>query len=206
MKTKQSQNSGQQTQFKLDFNERSDNQPAWLSLAKINTDRLWRYPNREQLEQVLCADLNVSKDALLLTNGGDEGIDLLFKSSTINNTQLLIPEPCFSQYSHNAEVWNNACCFIQVDPVQPLAINQKQIIEQLGKDQWLIITRPNNPTGEFIGKDSLLAFIQAAQKEQAKVFIDFCHIFRCRIGAQNCGRRITGDHRHDQKHNERNAE
>jgi len=176
MTNKNTQNSAQQTQFKLDFNERSDNQPAWLSQAEIHTDNLWRYPNREQLEQVLCADLNLPNGALLLTNGGDEGIDLLFKSSTINNTQLLIPEPCFSQYSHNAEVWNNDCCFIQVDPAQPLAINQNQIIEQLDKDQWLIITRPNNPTGEFIGKDILLAFIQAAQKKQAKVFIDEAYI------------------------------
>ncbi len=162
--------------FKLDFNERSDNAPAWLSDAEINTDALWRYPNRAELEQTLSKDMDMPHDAILLTNGGDEGIDLLFKSSMINNTQLLIPKPCFSQYSHNAEIWNNDCCFIPGEPSQDLAINQNQIINKLRKDQWLVITRPNNPTGEFIPKKQLLTIIQTAQVKQARVFIDEAYI------------------------------
>ncbi len=162
--------------FKLDFNERSDNAPAWLSDAEINTDALWRYPNRAELEHRLSQDMNIPPDAVLLTNGGDEGIDLLFKFSTINNTQLRIPEPCFSQYSHNAKVWGNDCCFIAADPSELLSINQSALTENLQANQWLIITRPNNPTGEFIPKQRLLAFIQAAQDKQARVFIDEAYI------------------------------
>jgi histidinol-phosphate aminotransferase len=142
--------------FKLDFNERSDHTPAWLSEAVVHTDKLWRYPNRTQLEQALCKDMDIPGDALLLTNGGDEGIDLLFKSSTINKTQLLIPEPCFSQYSHNAEIWGNDCHFMAPVPSQPLAVNQTALAENLKINQWLIITRPNNPTGEFITKKTVI--------------------------------------------------
>lgn len=162
--------------FKLDFNERSDHTPAWLSEAVVRTDKLWRYPNRTQLEQALCKDMDIPGDALLLTNGGDEGIDLLFKSSTINKTQLLIPEPCFSQYSHNAEIWGNDCHFMAPDPSQPLAVNQTALAENLKINQWLIITRPNNPTGEFITKKQLLTLIQTAQVKQARVFIDEAYI------------------------------
>ncbi|MCW8869831.1 MAG: aminotransferase class I/II-fold pyridoxal phosphate-dependent enzyme [Proteobacteria bacterium] len=162
--------------FKLDFNERSDNPPAWLAQAEVNTDKLWRYPNRVQLEQSLSNDLGIPPDAILLTNGGDEGIDLLFKSSTINKTQLLIPEPCFSQYSHNAKIWQNDCRFIAVDPQQPLTINQARLIENLNANQWLVVTRPNNPTGEFIPQQALLTLIKAAQEKRARVFIDEAYI------------------------------
>lgn len=162
--------------FKLDFNERSDHTPAWLSQATVATDSLWCYPDRTQLEQTLCRDLGLQEGSLLLTNGGDEGIDLLFKSSTINNTPLLIPEPCFSQYSHNADIWRNDCRFIAVDPSRPLAINLSALSQNLQANQWLVITRPNNPTGEFINRQALLALLTAAREQQAKVFIDEAYI------------------------------
>jgi Histidinol-phosphate/aromatic aminotransferase and cobyric acid decarboxylase len=79
--------------FKLDFNERSDQTPAWLSQAKINTDNLWRYPNRAQLEHTLSTDLGIPNNALLLTNGGDEGIDLLFKTAPLTKSNYLSLNP-----------------------------------------------------------------------------------------------------------------
>ncbi|MCX7544228.1 aminotransferase class I/II-fold pyridoxal phosphate-dependent enzyme [Marinicella gelatinilytica] len=166
----------QQPRYKLDFNERSDHQPDWIAQAKVNTDNLWQYPNRQRLEQQLAQDLTLPNDAVLLTNGGDEGIDLLFKYSTINNKQLLIPEPCFSQYSHNAEIWQNDCRFISVDASKPLAINQGLLIQNIQANQWLVITRPNNPTGEIIYKSDLMTLIKAAEKTHAKVFIDEAYI------------------------------
>ncbi len=166
----------QQPRFKLDFNERSDHVPAWLTEATINTSDVWRYPDRSQLEETLCADMHIPKEALLLTNGGDEGIDLLFKYSTLTKTQLLIPEPCFSQYSHNADIWQNDCHFIPVDTNRPLAINQAKLSKNMNARQWLVITRPNNPTGEFMAQSDLMGLIKTAQKKQARVFIDEAYI------------------------------
>ncbi|KAA3647565.1 MAG: aminotransferase class I/II-fold pyridoxal phosphate-dependent enzyme [Proteobacteria bacterium] len=166
----------QQLRFKLDFNERSDHEPAWLTEAAINTSDVWRYPDRSQLEETLCADMHIPKEALLLTNGGDEGIDMLFKYSTISHIQLLIPQPCFSQYSHNAEIWQNDCHFISVDANQPLAINQAKLTKNMKARQWLVITRPNNPTGEFMAQSDLMGLIIKAQKKQTRVFIDEAYI------------------------------
>lgn len=164
------------TDYKLDFNERSDSLPAWLNNIHINTDTLWRYPDRRPLELQLEADMNLPADSILLTNGGDEGIDLLFKRSTIYKEGLCIPLPCFSQYSHNASVWQNDCQFIKANPAQPLAVDSKELAQAIKANQWLVITRPNNPTGEFISKQIVLDLIKTAQAQNAKVFIDEAYI------------------------------
>jgi len=164
------------TDYKLDFNERSDSLPAWLNKFHINTKTLWRYPDRKPLERQLEADMDLPTDSVLLTNGGDEGIDLLFKRSTIYKEGLYIPLPCFSQYSHNAAVWQNECQFISANSEQPLAIDVRSLTQALKANQWLVITRPNNPTGEFISKKTVLDLIKSAQNRNANVFIDEAYI------------------------------
>ena len=94
--------------YKLDFNERADSKPQWLSQFELKTDELWRYPDRGHLEQQMADDMGLQSGSVLLTNGGDESIELLYKKCKLENQSLLIPEPCFSQYTHNQSIWQKS--------------------------------------------------------------------------------------------------
>ncbi len=160
--------------LKLDFNERADSQPAWLKSFKLDVDQLWRYPDRAQLEQQMAADMGLNDGSVMLTNGGDESIELLYKNCKLNAQSLLVPEPCFSQYTHNQMVWQNDTTFT---PAQAdLSIDVKALKAELKANQWLILTRPNNPTGEYLDAAVLIDLIECAAAQEAWVFLDEAYV------------------------------
>ena len=65
---------------------------------------------------------------------------------------------------------------IIVEGLPNLAINIAAIKSNLKADQWLIITRPNNPTGECIDDEVLVDLIQAAKNKGANVFLDEAYV------------------------------
>lgn len=160
--------------LKLDFNERADSTPAWLSAFALNSDELWRYPDRTALEQQLATDLQLPPSAVLLTNGGDESIELLYKLCKLTDQSLLVPEPCFSQYTHNQKIWQNDTIFVPAN--EDLSIDTQAITAAMKPNQWVILTRPNNPTGEFLESGRLLELIKAASQVGAKVFLDEAYV------------------------------
>ncbi len=160
--------------LKLDFNERADSQPAWLKSFQLDVDHLWRYPNREQLEQQIALDLELAPGSVFLTNGGDESIELLYKNCKLNNQSLLVPEPCFSQYTYNQMVWQNDTTFTPAKA--DLSIDVDALKAELKMNQWLILTRPNNPTGEYLETEVLVDLIQSAAAKNAWVFLDEAYV------------------------------
>lgn len=160
--------------LKLDFNERADMLPAWLDDFKLQVKDLWQYPNRQALEAQMAQDLSLDTAQLLLSNGGDESIELLYKLSKLEGVSLLIPEPCFSQYTHNQSIWQNKVTFV---PAQAdLSIDVVKLKSHMTSEQCVILTRPNNPTGEFLADEVLRDLIEAAAAKGAWVFLDEAYI------------------------------
>lgn len=160
--------------LKLDFNERADKLPEWLGEFQLQVKDLWQYPNRQALEAKMAQDLTLDAGHLMLTNGGDESIELLYKLSKLDDMPLLIPEPCFSQYTHNQGVWQNEVTFV---PTQAdLSIDTAAVKAQIESGQCVILTRPNNPTGEFLADDVLRNLIETAAVKGAWVFLDEAYV------------------------------
>ncbi|TDR20378.1 aminotransferase class I/II-fold pyridoxal phosphate-dependent enzyme [Marinicella litoralis] len=162
------------TSLKLDFNERADSQPAWLKSFQLNVTDLWRYPDRTELENQMASDMGLTPGSVMLSNGGDESIELLYKHSKLNSYALLIPEPCFSQYTHNQRVWQNDTVFTPA--CDDLSIDTKTLKDNMSARQWVVLTRPNNPTGEYLAVDVLLDLIETAQQKGAWVFLDEAYV------------------------------
>lgn len=160
--------------LKLDFNERADSQPEWLRTFQLDVDALWRYPDRQALEQQITRDMGLAPGSVLLTNGGDESIELLYKNCKLKAESLLVPEPCFSQYTHNQQVWQNQTTFVPT--LADLSIDTKALKSQIQAGQWLILTRPNNPTGEYLAAEVLIDLIQTAKARGAWVFLDEAYV------------------------------
>lgn len=162
------------TALKLDFNERADSQPTWLKSFKLDVNQLWKYPNRAELEQQMADDIGLAVGSVMLTNGGDESIELLYKNCKLNDQSLLIPEPCFSQYTHNQMVWQNNTTFTPAN--EDLSIDVDALKAELKANQWLILTRPNNPTGEYLDEAVLVDLIECAAAKNACVFLDEAYV------------------------------
>jgi len=160
--------------LKLDFNERADSIPQWLQEFKVDTSQLWKYPNRKEVEALIAEKFNTNVENIFMSNGGDESIDLLFKLCKLNKQSILLPLPAFSQYTHQLRIWSIENTVIESR--NDLSIDIHAIGKRLQANQWLIITRPNNPTGECICESDLINLIEIAQSMTAYVFLDEAYI------------------------------
>lgn len=160
--------------LKLDFNERADSIPQWLKDFKINTTQLWQYPNKQKLQQALAHQYVTEGKNVFISNGGDEIIELLFKLCKLNQQSVLLPMPAFSQYTHQLDIWNIE--YIELQGRADLSIDIEAIKNNLKANQWLILTRPNNPTGECIAEKVLLDLIQCSKEVGSTVFLDEAYI------------------------------
>ncbi|WP_223669350.1 aminotransferase class I/II-fold pyridoxal phosphate-dependent enzyme [Kangiella shandongensis] len=165
--------------LKLDFNERSDSRPLWLEEEAISTECLWRYPDKSGLQTQVSNFYGLNQEQLLLTNGGDEAIELLFKYACLQKRQLILPLPAFSQYLVGKNNWSSS-----IDLIEPLAdmrIDLNTAVGCLSEGAILILTSPNNPTGELIPYDGLVEVCQQAKSKGAQVFLDEAYIeFACK--------------------------
>ncbi len=160
--------------LKLDFNERSDSVPKWLDGFNLDKQCLWQYPDRQKIEALIAEKYLTTMNNVLLSNGGDESIELLFKFCKLNNQSILLPTPAFSQYTHQLGIWKINCTV--VPGLSNLNIDVNQLKQNVKPNQWMIITRPNNPTGECIPETTLIDLIESAKGNNANVFLDEAYI------------------------------
>jgi len=170
--------------LKLDFNERSDGVSP-LAVETLAGEELWRYPQRQVLQEKIARINQLQAEQVLCTNGGDEAIMILMR--LINETaRLILPLPAFSQYTWGVESWQLDAELVA--PEQNLNIDVVATIEAISQstgsgsensrrnNSVTIITRPNNPTGELISEDALISILTAAKKSGGWVFLDEAYI------------------------------
>lgn len=171
--------------LKLDFNERSDFPGEWLESVKLDTSILWQYPEREVLEARLANYFSLSSDQVFCSNGGDESIYVLMRlvkegcpmvGDRPASGKLILPLPAFSQYTWGIQSWNIDT--IEIAPQDNLAIDIDALKKAIANtpNSVVVLTSPNNPTGESIATETLIELLQLAQSNQSWVFLDEAYI------------------------------
>lgn len=110
---------------------------------------------------------------ILITVGGSEAIDLMFRALINPGDEVLIPQPCYVSYEP---------CAILAD-AKPVIINLKEenrfrlTPEELeaactSKSKILVMPFPNNPTGAIMEKEDLEALAPVIEKHDLYVLSD----------------------------------
>src|SRR5712692_8445061 len=91
---------GNREGLRLDFNENTSGcSPRVLErLRSLDGENLARYPEREKGEAVVAAHLGVSREELLLANGTDEAIHLIFETYLEQGDETLIVLQMFAMF------------------------------------------------------------------------------------------------------------
>ena len=91
---------GNRDAMRLDFNENTIacSQKVKEVLAQISAGALTRYPEREPVERIVADHLGVAAEQLVLTNGVDEAIHVLFEAFLDEGDELLLPVPTYTMY------------------------------------------------------------------------------------------------------------
>src|SRR6478672_6949208 len=151
------------TELRLDMNESTTGCSPRV-LAKLNSmdaRTLALYPRREAGEKLVADFLSVAPQQLLLTNGADEGIDLLCRAYLEPQDEIVIVVPTFAMYDVFSQMENAKAVRIPAGP--DFSFPLERVLNSLtSKTRIVVICNPNNPTGIDVPRSAIMQIIQAA--------------------------------------------
>jgi histidinol-phosphate aminotransferase len=157
--------------LRLDFNESTIGcSPRVLErLHSLDAETLARYPEREPVEREVAGFLGLDASQVLLTNGVDEAIHLLFSTYLDPGDEAIIVVPTFAMYA--IFVQTEGARVIQILAGDNFAFPLQAVLARIGPRTRLIaVANPNNPTGTAVACEVLLQVARAAP--QAAVLVD----------------------------------
>ena len=135
-----------------------------------------RYPDPDQtaLKETLSKIKNISIDNMLIGNGSDEILDMIFRVfCEPKRDNIIINIPTFGMYKVLADM--NAVQYNSVLLTNEFQLDNKSILKQVDQNTKLIfICSPNNPTGNLIKKEDITDLL--IQLKNVIVVIDEAYI------------------------------
>lgn len=159
----------------LDFNERT------IPIAKpikqalhdyIDSDHLQMYPAYGDIVERLADYAGVQSDQLMITNGSDQGIDLIFRAVATPGAEAIIPGPSFAMYTQCAGVEGMVV-------KEPLYTKEggyplEEVLQSITSlTRLIVVSNPNNPCGTVVDNETIVRIAEAAP--DAAILVDECY-------------------------------
>jgi histidinol-phosphate aminotransferase len=142
-----------------------------LSAAEVSL-----YPQREAGERLVANFLGVAPEQVLLTNGMDEGLSLVFANYLDPGDELLFADPTFVMYPMLGEALGAKV--VRVRSGEDLALPVTDLLARISpRTRVIAIANPNNPTGLTSARAPMLKIVEAAP--DAAVLIDEAYFEFC---------------------------
>ena len=157
--------------LRLDLNENTTGcSPRVLAkLKKVDARTLGLYPCRDEGEKMVADSLGLSPAEILLTNGADEGIDILCRAYLEPEDEVIVVVPTFSMYMTFAQLQDAKVVRVSSGP--DFSFPTQHVIDSITpKTKLIIICNPNNPTGTGVKRSEILQVVQTAP--HAAVLLD----------------------------------
>jgi histidinol-phosphate aminotransferase len=145
-------------------------------LRSISAAEVSLYPEREVGERLLANFLGIAPEQVLLTNGMDEALSLLFATYLGEGDELLFADPTFVMYPMLGEALGAQVVRLQSD--EDLALPVADLLARVSpRTRVIAIANPNNPTGLVAPRADLLKIAESAP--DAAVLVDEAYCEFC---------------------------
>jgi histidinol-phosphate aminotransferase len=149
-------------------------------LRSLSATEVSLYPQREVGERLVADFLGVAPEQVLLTNGMDDALSLLFATylgqSDHEENELLFADPTFVMYPMLGEAMGAR--MVRIQSAEDLALPVTDLLSRISPRTRLVaIANPNNPTGLAAHRAELLKV--AASAPDAAVLIDEAYFEFC---------------------------
>ena len=122
-----------------------------------------RYPDPQQrkLKEVIARRRGVAANQLLLGNGSDEVLDLIFRAFCIpNQDKIIVMPPTYGMYRVLANI--NYVPLTEVPLNNDFQLVTKKIINQISSQtKAIFLCSPNNPSGNSFRREDILTLLQS---------------------------------------------
>jgi histidinol-phosphate aminotransferase len=122
-----------------------------------------RYPDPQQrkLKEVIARRRGVAANQMLLGNGSDEVLDLIFRAFCIpNQDKIIVMPPTYGMYNVLANI---NCIFLDEVPLNnDFQLVTKDILSQISSQtKAIFLCSPNNPSGNSFRREDILTLLQS---------------------------------------------
>ncbi|MDP1538998.1 MAG: histidinol-phosphate transaminase, partial [bacterium] len=134
----------------LDFNERTTGASPKVKKALkefIDADRLQVYPEYGDLEAKIAEYAGVPAGQAMVTNGGDQGIDVVCRAHLDPGDKIIIPFPEFAMHYQSAGIQGAEILEPRYKEERRLPLEEILGLLEDEKVRLVIFSNPNNPTG-----------------------------------------------------------
>ncbi|MGA3089031.1 MAG: histidinol-phosphate transaminase [Terriglobales bacterium] len=162
----------------LDLNESMAGCSARVQarLRSLAVANLSLYPQRETGERLVADFLRLAPEQVLLTNGMDEALSLLFATYLGAGDELLFADPTFVMYPMLGQALG--ATLVRVQSAEDMVFPAAAVLARISPRTRLIaIANPNNPTGLAASPADLLQIGEAAP--DAALLIDEAYFEFC---------------------------
>ena len=122
-----------------------------------------RYPDPQQrkLKEVIARRRGVAANQLLLGNGSDEVLDLIFRAFCIpNQDKIIVMPPTYGMYRVLANI--NCISLDEVPLNDDFQLVTKDILNQIStQTKAIFLCSPNNPSGNSFRREDILTLLQS---------------------------------------------
>ena len=149
--------------LRLDMNESTTGcSPRVLArLNSMSAKTLALYPRREPGEKLVADFLGLKSEQVLLTNGADEGIDLLCRAYLEPADEIIVVTPAFAMYEVFAQTEDAKVVRVPTGP--DFSFPTDRVLQAITpRTRVVVICNPNNPTGLPVDRTSILKIVEAA--------------------------------------------
>ncbi len=159
----------------LDFNERtrpvSDSVKQAL-IEYINNDRLQIYPSYGDLTKQIASYAGVNDAEVMVTNGSDQGIDIIIRAACNEGDEIIIPGPTFAMYQQCARI--EKLKIIAPAYARETGFPLSAVLSAISaKTGLIVIANPNNPCGTRVDPADILTIARAAP--DTAILVDECY-------------------------------
>lgn len=161
----------------LDFNERTtEPSPKVKEALKkfIDSGKLQVYPEYGDLEAKIAKYVGVPAGEIMVTNGGDQGIDIICRAHLDTGDKVIIPFPAFAMHYQSAGIQG-------AEILQPTYNKDtgefplKETLDLVSKDggiRLVILCNPNNPLGSSILIEDVEKILKKTKQKEIAVLHD----------------------------------
>lgn len=164
--------------LRLDFNENTlACSPAVREVLQgISAGDLTRYPERGSVAAQVAAALGLRPEQVLLTNGVDEAIHVLFQTFLDAGDELLLPVPTYTMYEVYASATDARVVAVQAG--EDLAFPYEALLDAITpRTKIIAIANPNSPSGSVATREQIVELARRAPRAMVLVDEAYYHFF-----------------------------
>lgn len=149
----------------LDFNERTvePSERVLKAIGNLIKERSIKiYPEYSDLEKHIADYVGVNLQQVMVTNGSDHAIDVIFRTFTEAGDKVIIPKPSFAMFYQYAGIIGNGVVSPLYDD-EDLSYPLREVLNAIDeKTKLIVVCNPNNPTGTIVSLREIGIIAEAA--------------------------------------------